>query len=170
MTDGQQLLLPFDEFRIEKEKKEVELPFFENPRSDNERLLQFQYEFRHGDKNALDKMYRLGFEIAMKFINTQAKRNSYIRSLGFDEKVEKANDATTYIIEQYLKRPDFSILKNWPGYLFLRVQHELYYQREVDKAVEFIDLEDMQNCEDTGEELWGNAAATFKIPYRKKEV
>lgn len=166
MTD-EQILLPFDEFQIESKKEVVELPRYENPRTDNERLLQFQYEFRHGDANALQKMYALGFTVAMKFINTEARRNKHIRHLDFDTKAEKANDATTYIIEQYLKRADFAIKKNWPGYLYLRIQHELYYRRKVDEIVDFIDIETLENCEmpDKGS-VW---QTTEKLKFKREK-
>ena len=166
MTDGQ-LLLPFDEFQIESKKEVVELPRYENPRTDNERLLQFQYEFRHGDANALQKMYALGFTVAMKFINTEARCNKHIRHLDFDTKAEKANDATTYIIEQYLKRADFAIKKNWPGYLYLRIQHELYYRRKVDEIVDFIDIDILQSYETESE---GSAwEVTGRLRYKRKD-
>jgi hypothetical protein len=164
VTDGQ-LLLPFDEFQVEEKKEVVELPSFSDPCTDNERLLQFQYEFRHGDANALQKMYTLGFRISMKFINAEAKRNRHIRHLSTDEKMEKANDATTYIIEQYLKREDFAILKNWPGYLFLRIQHELYYRRKVDEIVDFIDMDILQSYETEYEgSVW---EVTGRFRYKK---
>ncbi len=166
MTDGQ-ILLPFEEFQIEEKKEVVKLPSFPNPRTDNERLLQFQYEFRHGDANALQKMYALGFTIAMKFINTEARRNKHIRHLDFDAKAEKANDATTYIIEQYLKRSDFAIKKNWPGYLYLRIQHELYYRRKVDEIVDFIDIETLENCEMSDEgSIW---QTTEKLKFKREK-
>ncbi|MBP5793980.1 MAG: hypothetical protein J6W46_10125, partial [Spirochaetaceae bacterium] len=63
--------------------------------------------------------------------------------------------AATYMIEQYIKRPNFAINKNFPGYLFLRVAHELYYMRKVDKVVDFVDLQKFlkEGYEDRDDEL-----------------
>lgn len=60
-----QQVLPFDFW--EEEKKEAaklrqeqtnKLPHFPNPRNDNEYLLECQWEYKHGDKAALVRMYR----------------------------------------------------------------------------------------------------------------
>lgn len=160
MTDEQQPWLPFDELNEEKHETVPELPHYENPQTDNERLLELQYQFKHGDQKALKKIYRLSYQISMKFINSQAKKNKHIRRLDYYDKLEKAHNAATYILEQYIKRDDFCITKNFPGYLFLRVQHELYYLREVDKLVDFVDLETLESLEDPGTSTW---SATFRL-------
>ena len=160
MTDGLQLwLFDLEELNARstsgKEKakeKEAEkparaIPHFENPKTDNQRLLEFQYRFKNGDKSALDKLYTLGCSVALKFINKKAESNIHIRQLSEEERQEKAHRASSYIIERYLKRPDFYIYKNYPGYLYLRVIFELYHQRKVDKIVDFVDFKDFENYE-----------------------
>lgn len=52
---------------------------------------------------------------------------------------EKAHNAITYIIARYLRVKDFAITESFTGYLFLRIKHELFYQRKVDKIVDFVD-------------------------------
>lgn len=161
MTDEQQPWLPFDELKEEEKQRSTEvLPHYEDPKNDNERLLELQYQFKHGDPDALQKIYKLSYQICMKFINSEAKRNKHIRRLDYYDKLEKAHNAATYILEQYVKRETFSIKKNYPGYLYLRIQHELYYRREVDKIVDFIDLEDMETLEDPGKSTW---TVTFRM-------
>ena len=156
MTDARQPRLPFDEFELEGKKKPAPpLPFYDKPETDNERLLNLQYEFKHGDQKALAKMYRLSLQVCMKLINKIAQKNKHIRRLSADEKMEKAHDAAAYIIEQYAKRGDFVIKKNMPGYLFLRVEHELFYQRAADKIVDFIAIEDMERLESPETSPWG---------------
>ena len=53
--------------------------------------------------------------------------------------MEKAHNAASYIVEQYLKRPDFVIKNSMTGYLFRRVQFELYgkNRRHCDKMLIF---------------------------------
>jgi hypothetical protein len=120
--------------------KQVELPFYETPSNDNQRLLNMQYEYKaKGNAQALNAMYALGCTIALKYINAQAGKNPHIAHMSDDEKEGKAHNAITYIIARYLKVKDFSIRKSFTSYLYLRVQHELYYQRKVDKIVDFVD-------------------------------
>lgn len=115
-------------------------PHFENPHNDNERLLNYQYEYRQGDENALNKMYLLGYTIALKYINKKAERNRFIASIPDDDKAEKAHNAITYIIARFCKYKDFQINESFTSYLYLRVQHELFYIRKVDKIVQFVDM------------------------------
>ena len=144
----QQQVLGFD-FWEEEKKQEAEklqeqndsLPHFPEPKNDNEYLLECQWQYKHGDQDALVRMYKKTRTLGMKFINAIGQTNRHVKSLSYGAKKIKAEDAATYMIEQYIKRPDFAITKNYPGYLFLRIAHELYYRREVDKVVDFVDLQ-----------------------------
>lgn len=143
-----QQVLPFDFWETEKQEKAKRqqeqtdsLSHFPEPKNDNEYLLECQWQYRHGDKSALVKMYKRARTLCLKFINAIGQKNHHIRSMSWETKKIKAEDAATYMIEQYIKRPDFAITKNFPGYLFLRVAHELYYRRKVDKVVDFVDLQ-----------------------------
>ena len=142
-----QLVLPFDFWEEEKEEEEKRiqnvadgLPHYENPANDNEYLLEAQWQFKHGDQSQLVKIYDRSRQLCLKFINMNSNKNKHIRGLNLNQKKDKAEDAATYIIEQYMKRPDFAINKNFPGYLYLRVLHELFYRRHVDRIVDFVDL------------------------------
>lgn len=118
------------------------LPHFEKPKNDNERLLNYQYEYKtNNDQRAINEMYKLGYKIALKYIHAKAEKNKHIAQLPQDDKEEKAHNAITYIISRYLCRDDFVIQKSFTAYLYLRVQHELFYHRKVDKIVDFVDLE-----------------------------
>lgn len=124
----------------EAEKPKPALPHFDNPKCDNERLLNYQWEYKeYGDKSALNAMYQLGYKIALKFINAKAQKNRHIADLCRSDKEEKAHNAATYIVEQYLKRPDFVIKNSMTGYLYKRVQYELYGQntRQCDRMLIF---------------------------------
>jgi len=135
--------LEFDFGELPKEEAQKPAPpCFENPKCDNERLLNFQYAYKeNGDRNALNSMYELGYKIALKYISAKAKKNKHIAALCIDDREEKAHNAITYIIEQYIKRADFAITDSFTAYLYLRIQHELFYQRKVDKIVSFVDIE-----------------------------
>ena len=107
--------------------------------SDDQQLFNFQFEFKKGNAQALAGMYKKLYEVAYKIINNRSRTNGRIAALSADERKQKAHDAATYIVEQYLKRPDFVIKNSLTGYLFKRVQFELYGKntRHCDKMLIF---------------------------------
>ena len=135
-TQPVQLEFKFDD---KAEKQKPALPHFDNPKCDNERLLNYQWEYKNGDQNALNSMYTLGFKIALKYISTKAQKNRHIAELCRSDKEEKAHNAITYIIARYLRVKDFGIRESFTSYLYLRVQHELFYTRKLDKIVSFVE-------------------------------
>ena len=132
----------FVELPKEAEKTKPALPHYDQPQNDNERLLNYQWAYKeNGDNSALNAMYALGYTIAMKYISAKAKKNRHIAELCRSDREEKAHNAITYIIARYLRDKDFVIIRSFTGYIYLRIQHELYYYRKVDKIVSFVDME-----------------------------
>lgn len=131
--------LEFDVGELPQTKQTPIPPHYDQPQNDNERLLKYQWEYKNGDKSALNAMYQLCYKIALKFINAMAQKNRHIADLCRSDKEEKAHNAATYIVEQYLKRPDFAIKNSMTGYLYKRVQFELYGQntRQCDRMLIF---------------------------------
>ena len=126
----------------EAEKPKPALPHYDQPQNDNERLLNYQWAYKeNGDNSALNAMYALGYTIAMKYISAKAKKNRHIAELCRSDKEEKAHNAITYIIARYLRDKDFVIIRSFTSYLYLRIQHELFYRRKVDEIVNFVDME-----------------------------
>ncbi len=118
------------------------LPFYENPETDNQQLLNIQYEFKKGDAQALGRMYKKLYEVAYKTINNRSCTDTKIAALAAKERQQKAHDAATYIIEQYLKRPAFVITDSITGYLYTRINWELYgkdHQNKRDQMVIYTD-------------------------------
>lgn len=114
------------------------LPYYPEPKNDNERLLNCQYEYKiKGDAKALNKMYQLGCKVAGRFIKAEVDARKFY--LCGSDKQEKAHNAITYIVARYLRVKDFAITESFTAYLYLRIKHELYYQRKVDKIVDFVD-------------------------------
>lgn len=112
---------------------------YPNPESDDQALFNLQQRFKDGDADALTAMYKKLYEIAYKAINTESRKNAHIAGQTAIERQQKAHDAATYLIEQYLKRPTFTIRESMTGYLWRRVQFELYGKgaRKVDKMLVF---------------------------------
>lgn len=146
-TQPVQLEFDFDELPNKEAQKKRKLPYFENPKDDNERLLNYQYAYMtQNDKNALNAMYKKGKKIALKYIAAKAKKNKHIAALCMGDREEKAHNAITYIIARYLRVKDFAIHESFTAYLYLRIQHELFYRRKVDKIVDFVDWETLRGA------------------------
>lgn len=157
MIDEQQPWLPFDfiteeklqeEERKKKEQEEIEaavnaLPYFQNPVSDHERLFNYQYEYKHGDQQALGKMYLLSISVCKNIIKSYAQKKKDMPKLSAIDREIKATDAASYFIEQYIKRPGFMRHKSILSYLYKRVEKELWYHRKVDEIVTFVDMNDL---------------------------
>lgn len=103
-----------------------DLPYYDTPTNDNQRLLNLQLKYKVNGGKYLGEMYKLLYEIAYKNINKLSEQSQKIKNMDAAERMEKAHNAATYIVEQYLKRPDFVIKNSMTGYLFKRVQFELY--------------------------------------------
>lgn len=112
--------------------------------SDNARLMALQGIIKSGTEaeaaRAFAEMYILGRKVAYKMINQQTTKNRHIAALAPEERKEKAHNAIVYIIARYLSIPGFSIRKNFPGYIYLRVMHELYYTTKAAALVSFVDF------------------------------
>lgn len=118
---------------------QFDLPYYDTPTNDNQRLLNLQLKYKVNGGKYLGEMYKFLYEIAYKNINKLSKQSQKIKNMDAAERMEKAHNAATYIVEQYLKRPDFAIKNSMTGYLFKRVQFELYGKntRHCDKMLIF---------------------------------
>ena len=118
------------------------LPFFPNPKDDNEKLFNLQFRYRvNGDKTALSEMYAVCKNICRKLFHKEINAVKK-RQLSIDE---KAQDCAAYIVEQFLSRDDFAIKQSFTAYCYLRVQHELFYLPKSYSIVDFVD-KDFFNC------------------------
>ena len=118
-----------------------DIPYYSEAKTDNQRFMNMQKRYIiDNDIKALDDMYRLGIRVALKMINKFSAANRHIQNLTRMEKSEKAHNASSYIIEQYIKRPTFYIKKSYTAYLYKRVQYELFYHRKIDAAIIYCDM------------------------------
>ena len=148
----------------------TKLPYYTAPENDGQRLLNLQHDFKSGDAAALGKMYDLLVTIGYKTINKLCEGNDVLKALSAAERKQKAHDAATYIIEQYLKKPAFVILDSFSGYLFRRIQKELFYVREFDKLVFYTDtLPDVTQETKNYEYVVTNCRTGFKKVYSRAE-
>ena len=63
-------LFLFEEFA---EEKTCSLPFFEQPKNENEQLFNLQVAFKDDDKNVLSQMFSIGLLLCKKMITQEAQ-------------------------------------------------------------------------------------------------
>ena len=107
-----------------------ELPFFAEPKTDSEILINLQYAYlARKDKKAQASLWLKSIEIAKKFIRKERKEKGFF--LDDTDFEEKAVEAVEYIMRRYAKRKDnfcWSVRKNYVSAIYNGVRHALYYQ------------------------------------------
>lgn len=118
----------------------LEVPHYDNPQNDNEVLMNAQYRLLiEKDNAALVEIYTKGFIVALKFVNKISKGNPILKNMTKEERQEKAEDAITYIVEQYRTKKDWNISKNYPGYIYLRVLKSLFDRTKTEEETDYVD-------------------------------
>ncbi len=133
--------LLFD-FAIPKPKERPPVPpFREKEKNDNDHLMNIQYRYLTGEKQALSEFYLYSCKVCTKFIKDERRKKGFF--ISDEDREEKAHNAATYLIKQYLTRSDFLCSRNITSYLFQRVLHELYYHTKIDEIIEYCDNEQL---------------------------
>ena len=103
----------------------MELPYFPEPKNDNQRLFNLQHDYYGGDKEALSKMFVILQEIAPKIVNIESKSRHLL--LPKQRMSELGEEAVMIFIELVLKK-NLVIKKSFIAYLRLQVLRALFYQ------------------------------------------
>lgn len=131
---GFQYFLDFD-FYEQEEKKEIDnLLFFETPETDNQRLMNWQYEYYHGMPEKIDKIFLLLLKIARKIISKEAKEKKLLFCSEYKE--ELAVDSASLVIEQMLKNR-LKIRTSFIAYLYLQVKKTMYSKTKAEKLEDY---------------------------------
>ena len=120
-----QQVLPFDFWEEEKKQEKQELPYYEIPCNDNQRLFNLQKDYYEGNKDALGKMFEIMLDIAPKIVNIESKSRQL--QLSKQRMNEIGEEAVMIFIECVLKK-NLVIKKSFIAYLRLQVLRALFYQ------------------------------------------
>jgi hypothetical protein len=108
-------------------KRDIVPPHFDNPKNDNERLLNMQYEYcTNGRGNRhLQALYMQLRPVAYRLVCKECRRNSHLRYMSGFDKWDAADDSVSLMIEQY-KKNGLVVMKSITAYLYLQVRKTLY--------------------------------------------
>lgn len=101
-----------------------DLPYYQEPKDDNQRLFNLQREYYGGDKEALGKMFLILERIAPKLVNIESKSRQL--NLPKQRMTEIAEEAVMIFIEAVMKKR-LVIKKSFVAYLRLQVLRALFY-------------------------------------------
>lgn len=120
------------------------LPYFPEAKTDNEKLLNYQYELYRKDKQkALTKMYALSLAICRRMVNQYMQS----KKIYFSDADEKAHDAAMYVLTRFMQpNSAYIIRKSFTAALRHAVLYIVCHRRKVDLIVDFVDPQTLTNC------------------------
>lgn len=120
----------------QKIKKYDDLKYIENPKDDNERLLNYQFLFlKNDDKNAWKNLFLLSTEVA-KRITVKAIREKHLPVDPIDIP-EKVSIAVEYVLSRYAKKNGWYVKKNYLSAIKSGVIHALYYCTTIERLTDY---------------------------------
>lgn len=117
------------------------LPYYDNPKTEQEQLLNLQYDFYNGDKFAWHKLWTLSFKVVHRMFTTQIRKNRLHYS--FDERYDRELYAVEYVLRRFKKTKPYFIRYDFLKQLKGGVLHAIYYQTKADKLVDFMSDEQL---------------------------
>lgn len=115
----------------------VKLPHFEAPQNDNERLLNYQYDFLvNGSQEAWRNLWELASATAGRMLAHSCKQ----RNIHFSKEQweDKRAEAVMYLLRRYRTRPGYRIEADFPLHIWYAVKHVLDYKRKCDGLVDYV--------------------------------
>ena len=115
----------------------VNLPHFDAPENDNERLLNYQYDFIvNGSQKAWGNLWKLTEATAGRMLANVCK----LRNIHFsrEEWEDKRAEAVMYLLRRYKTRPGYRIEAEFPLHIWYAVKHVLDYKRKCDGLVDYV--------------------------------
>lgn len=115
----------------------VNLPHFDAPQNDNERLLNYQYDFLvNGSQEAWGNLWKLTEATAGRMLGNMCRK----RKLAFtrEEWEDKRADAVLYILRRYRTRKDYWIEADYPLQIWYAVKHVLDHVNKRDEIVDYV--------------------------------
>jgi hypothetical protein len=111
----------------------VELPYFENPQNDSEKLFSLQYKYlKERDEKARQDLYILAYEIMKRILWARMKKGG-LGWLDEEQQNEIVGDAFLYVFRRYERGIGYTVNKSFISVLKCGVKHALEYTTMKDK-------------------------------------
>jgi len=151
-AENQQIKQIQHEKDVKEAQKLMNLPYFQNPKGDNQVLLNLQHDYiKNGDTEAWGKLLTLAYEVSKRLIWQWLREH---RDVFLDEiaQEEKASIAMEYVLRRYSKNVGWYVDKNFIGALKGGVMHAMSYTSKIEEMTvvcEDVHLERAKNRQST---------------------
>lgn len=120
--------------KIEIARRNMILPYFENPQNDNELLLNYQFDYiKNNDMVAWGNLITLAYKITKIYVRRFLKNNKGF-FLDEYEQEEKVDIAVEYVLKRYKENPTWCVTKNYLSALNNGVTHAMLYKTKSDEV------------------------------------
>lgn len=119
-------------------RKQLVIPYFDNPQNDNEMLFNYQYEYiKNNSEKAWGDLITLSFKVTKRLVWLWMKKNKL--HLDAIEQDEKTSIAVEYVLRRYKKNIGYCINKNFISALKEGVKHAMLYTTKIEINTTSID-------------------------------
>lgn len=113
----------------------VDLPYYENPQNDSEKLFTLQYKYlKDGDEEARKELYALSYKIMKRILWARMKKGG-LGWLGEEEQNEIVADAFLYVFRRYERKIGYTVNKSFISVLKGGVKHAIEYTTMKDEEL-----------------------------------
>lgn len=145
-----------DELREAEQGEKAErrnLPYFDTPRDDNQRLLNYQHDWlTNGDEKAWEKLWVLARKVARRMIRAQARRKGF--SLDRLDEDDRVDTAVCYVLRRY--QDGWYVKKAYLKAIKEGVVHALWYRTKADEIQDSVGDETLNQVRTYDEKDEGN--------------
>ena len=116
---------------------EAELPYFENPKNDSEKLFNLQYKYlKEGDKAARQELYLLSYKIMRRILWRRMKKGG-LGWLDEERQDEIVADAFLYVFRRYERGKGYVVKKSFISVLKGGVRHAVEYttMKDIEESI-----------------------------------
>lgn len=122
---------------------EAELPYFENPKNDSEKLFNLQYKYlKEGDKAARQELYLLSYKIMRRILWRRMKKGG-LGWLDEERQDEIVADAFLYVFRRYERGKGYVVKKSFISVLKGGVRHAVEYTTMKDNEESISDIKNI---------------------------
>lgn len=128
---------------VEQQKKDArqefynsqDLPWFENPGNDSEKLFNLQFRYlKNGDEGARKELYLLSYEIMRRLLWSRMKKGG-MGWLDKERQDEIVADAFWYVFRRYERGVGYVVTKSFISVLKNGIKHALEYTTMKDEEI-----------------------------------
>lgn len=135
------------ENEVLKAYEEMVIPYFPNPKNDNEMLFNYQYDFiKNGNSEAWGKLLLLAFDVTKNLLWQWLRdhRDVFLDDIAQDE---KTSEAVEYVLRRYKKNVGWCVRKNYIGALKGGVLHVMRYSTMITRMTSYLEDEKLDYYE-----------------------